>query len=1082
MMKSLWCYVIMAALVCAGAVGGPFRIAVLPDTQYYSKSYPEIFETQTQWIVNNLDTYNIRFVTHLGDLVNNNGDDPAQWLNANAAISILDGDPALYPEKHVPYSICLGNHDLTVASDKYSGFGEYLYFFGSHRFAECSWYGGSSRNGASHYQIFQADGRQWLHLNIDLFPDDETLKWAQDVLDMYPDLPAIYSTHAYISDLEDPNTLLPTYSSASFNTIASNGGLGQWSKLIYNNDQIFLVLNGHHFSDDGQGLMISQNAWGRDVIQMCMDYQGHANGGNGWMNLLELDPAHNQINVQTYSPYLNQYMVGSRFDPNNATDVPSIQFSIPLDFSERLSDFNRREQIPTVQAANVEVIQLSPGNEPQEIIAYIPTGQKTPMIDIHDPNDVIGQSNRGDYVVRIGDELRDDVLNGIHIASIAENGRQNGNQLNFHTPAIGYGQTNAWLAVHTTSLSYAGYSGGDEDNVNMGATYFPFSGGWVGGRVLNLNNNGDLWVHHGSGHVVMNETLTPAAGRPRPYGGGNFAAGAKGVWELRIPGVDSLRDGVLMVCGGKNEDNYACASPHFDGTSWFVGVHDNGVNGGSWEQDPFNYVYIPYETPGIAAGVIYGSGGILNGTDNFTIQYVSTGTYRLSIDNHSPQTGTLLVCSGPGSYSDDNIVTYEPDGNDWIIMVRDLPITNGTTYNPQTNPWEAFTFAFIPFDNPPAAPGPNRVWNEYGISAGDFTVVNIAPTALGGIYPQNRRNYMTAYNYDTGDYALARNGYQLAIEDGILMATSRQTLRTMDQESYIPTVSTDRRIKDGGQGVVVHRVASATLEGDADFAAAWFPFGAGFAGGHIDTNYTAASFAGPAPTVTMGSSGLPGTYTISLGSVNPRDGLLFVVAQNSENNTVASAAPSADGVGWDVVTRTNAQAFGYTAERFGYLYLPYHSDKVLIGHLGADGSVLKSNSTVAASRENAGIYRLSIPNAGPDKGMLVLNSCGRSMNDPACFAVSYAADNGDFVITCTNLSGTPQTADTEVAFAYVPFEEDWAFPFVTDESFDFEEWTAFSKAWLTSTGQAAFDARWDFNDNGSIGLEDLLVFTSHWLR
>ena len=43
-----------------------FSIVVLPDTQFYSESYPGIFTNQTQWIVDNKDRLNIKFVIHVG--------------------------------------------------------------------------------------------------------------------------------------------------------------------------------------------------------------------------------------------------------------------------------------------------------------------------------------------------------------------------------------------------------------------------------------------------------------------------------------------------------------------------------------------------------------------------------------------------------------------------------------------------------------------------------------------------------------------------------------------------------------------------------------------------------------------------------------------------------------------------------------------------------------------------------------------------------------------------------------------------------------------------------------------------------
>ena len=80
-----------ATLICLliaslGACGGPdedFTIIVIPDTQFYSSSMnggsPEIFEAQTRWIVENRDSLNVVFVTHLGDYVQNGDEVLAEW-------------------------------------------------------------------------------------------------------------------------------------------------------------------------------------------------------------------------------------------------------------------------------------------------------------------------------------------------------------------------------------------------------------------------------------------------------------------------------------------------------------------------------------------------------------------------------------------------------------------------------------------------------------------------------------------------------------------------------------------------------------------------------------------------------------------------------------------------------------------------------------------------------------------------------------------------------------------------------------------------------------------------------------------
>ena len=54
-----------------------FTIIVLPDTQHYSDQFPEIYTSQTQWIAENKDDLNIVFVSHMGDIVQNNDTDEA---------------------------------------------------------------------------------------------------------------------------------------------------------------------------------------------------------------------------------------------------------------------------------------------------------------------------------------------------------------------------------------------------------------------------------------------------------------------------------------------------------------------------------------------------------------------------------------------------------------------------------------------------------------------------------------------------------------------------------------------------------------------------------------------------------------------------------------------------------------------------------------------------------------------------------------------------------------------------------------------------------------------------------------------
>jgi hypothetical protein len=59
-------YVTTVPLTPFDAPAGTWTLAVLPDTQYYSQKYPDVFVRQTEWIVANRERHRIRFVAHEG--------------------------------------------------------------------------------------------------------------------------------------------------------------------------------------------------------------------------------------------------------------------------------------------------------------------------------------------------------------------------------------------------------------------------------------------------------------------------------------------------------------------------------------------------------------------------------------------------------------------------------------------------------------------------------------------------------------------------------------------------------------------------------------------------------------------------------------------------------------------------------------------------------------------------------------------------------------------------------------------------------------------------------------------------------
>ena len=67
-----------------------------------------------------------------------------------------------------------------------------------------------------------------------------------------------------------------------------------------------------------------QNDAGGDVFEVLADFQGRAEGGTGWLLILEFDEDNDRINATTYTPSLDQY----------ETDADS-QYSFSVDFDAR---------------------------------------------------------------------------------------------------------------------------------------------------------------------------------------------------------------------------------------------------------------------------------------------------------------------------------------------------------------------------------------------------------------------------------------------------------------------------------------------------------------------------------------------------------------------------------------------------------------------------------------------------------------------------------------------------------------------------------------------------------------------------
>ena len=303
----------------------PFTLAVLPDTQFYCDTRLKLSEKwgngdlrhyffeQTRWVRDNQKRLNIAFLVHEGDIVQ--ADAPEEWAIAKEAMSILDG--------HVPYCLCLGNHDMGFqkSNNKYGGdiavnrtthFNKY---FPREKFAKTKEFGGTfdpKRHDNSWYH-FDAAGMKFLIVSLECKPRDEVLDWANKVVIEHPEHRVIVLTHAYMGS-NGKRFLRLGYK------ITGNAGEAIWQKLVSKHKNIFIVLCGH---SSGEAVLTSKGDHGNQVHQVLSDYQSMHNGGESWLRYMVFEPTENKIKVYTYNPALKQLrnQPSSRFDLEYSMDL-----------------------------------------------------------------------------------------------------------------------------------------------------------------------------------------------------------------------------------------------------------------------------------------------------------------------------------------------------------------------------------------------------------------------------------------------------------------------------------------------------------------------------------------------------------------------------------------------------------------------------------------------------------------------------------------------------------------------------------------------------------------------------------------
>lgn len=299
-----------------------FTLIVLPDTQGYAdvrhketqKHWPKLgdqrscFYRQTEWIKANREKMNIVMAVHVGDITQTQHDE--EWKIADTAFKTIDD--------HVPYVLCSGNHDMGYSpkhrKTSYSRASRFGSYFPPSRFTKNPLYAPHfGREESLHffaegeienyYLFLNAGGLKFLIITLEFKPRDETLAWANGVVAANPDCRAIVVTHSYLTSKKGQLAGADDYG------VQGNSGKSTWDKFVSQHKNIFLVLSGHA----RENRLKSQGKSGNTVHQVQADYWywdiPMIKAGSGFLRIMTFRPNENTIEVQTYSPVLDEFLV-----------------------------------------------------------------------------------------------------------------------------------------------------------------------------------------------------------------------------------------------------------------------------------------------------------------------------------------------------------------------------------------------------------------------------------------------------------------------------------------------------------------------------------------------------------------------------------------------------------------------------------------------------------------------------------------------------------------------------------------------------------------------------------------------------
>lgn len=277
-------------------------IIVIPDIQIYTTepTNHKYLEKMIDWIMKFNDSgFKVKAVLQVGDVTDLCTNQ--EWSTAQTIFAKLDNK--------IDYILSAGNHDYRT-STRVTQFSEYFNY----------------KNNSAFYSSFETNKYEnaYFRLNIhdqpfqifslEFAPRNNVIAWANNIAKSNSNRVSIVMTHAFLANVGyrydfEKYKLTQIYSPYmySFSSIEKvNDGEEIWNKLISPNNNIAYVFCGHNLEPNNDFYIISENYFGKPVLQIIYNKQQSKFGGEGLLKIIEFKKNHT-TSTKSYSTLYDKW-------------------------------------------------------------------------------------------------------------------------------------------------------------------------------------------------------------------------------------------------------------------------------------------------------------------------------------------------------------------------------------------------------------------------------------------------------------------------------------------------------------------------------------------------------------------------------------------------------------------------------------------------------------------------------------------------------------------------------------------------------------------------------------------------------